>query len=292
MAALPQCAAWFASRSWWAGTVAVMTASRAVESIARDLEAEFRRLPAGTRLPSEQMLAERFGIGRGAARGIIDGFRRRGLVRRRPGAGTFWHAEPEVLTSATGVPSFSAWVQGRGDRPGTQLRRCASRRATNLEREYLGLDAGSTVWVVQRRFCVNDVPTGFATSVLPQTSLPALHRAVADVGSIYQTLQGRYGLRVSRKWQRVRAALPPAEVGAALGPSEAAELWLVESLNVAAGGRPIEYARTYIRADYASPSVASPSAASPSVASRPLAVVSRSHGSPATSRRPLPGVRR
>ncbi len=237
-----------------------MTASRAVESIARDLEAEFRHLPPGTRLPSEQMLAARFGIGRGAARGIIDGFRRRGLVRRRPGAGTFWHAEPEVLTSATGVPSFSAWVHGRGDRPGAQLRRCTSRRATKLEREYLGLDAGSTVWVVQRRLCVNDVPTGFATSVLPHTPLPALHRAVADVGSIYQALQGRYGVRVARKWQRVRPALPPLEVAAALGPSEDAEVRLVESLNVAATGRPVEYARTYIRADYAAPTFAASTA--------------------------------
>lgn len=236
-----------------------MTASRAVDSIARELEAEFRRLPAGSRLPSEQMLAERFGIGRGAARGIIDGFRRRGLVRRRPGAGTFWHAESEVLTYATGVPSFSAWVQGRGDRPETQLRRSASRRATKLEREYLGLDTGSTVWVVQRRFCVNDLPIGFATSVLPQTPLPALHRAVADVGSIYQTLQGRYGLRVARKWQRVRPALPPPEVGAALDPSEHVRLCLVESLNAAATGRPVEYARTYIRTDYAAPSFTAPS---------------------------------
>jgi GntR family transcriptional regulator len=244
---------------------------RTLDATARELEAEFRLLPAGTRLPSEQMLADRFRIGRGAARGIIDGFRRRGLVRRRPGAGTFWLAEPEVMTSPTGVPSFSAWVRGRGDRPGSELRRCASRRATKLELEYLGLDAGSTVWVVQRRFCVNEVPIGFATSVLPQAPLPALHRTLADVGSIYQGLQGRYGLRVARKWQRVRPALPPAGVGAILGPSEDAELCLVESVNVAGGGRPIEYARTYIRADYAAPTSPSASSPTPTSASSPSA---------------------
>jgi DNA-binding GntR family transcriptional regulator len=218
-------------------------------SLAAQLEAEFSELPEGTRLPSDQMLADRFGIGRGTARGIIDGLQRRGLVRRARGAGTYWLGSCQVTVAPTTIPSFGIAVRQHGDRPGYQLLANGSRRAAKLERDYLRLAGGSTLWVVRRIFEVNGEPVGFASSVLPHASLPALNRSLDDAGSVYQTLRGRYGLRVRRGWQRVRQVEPPSAVRQALRPA-GGDIWLVESLNVTAGGQPIEYARTYIRAAY------------------------------------------
>ncbi len=227
-----------------------MTAPKTVALIVEQLETEFGELPAGTRFPSEQTLAERFGIGRGTARGIVDGFHRRGLVRRAASAGTFWVGAREINIVPTRIPSFGAWVRKRGDRPGYRLQANESRRAAKLEQDYLGLGSGSNVWVVQRTFEVNDKPIGFASSVLPHAPLPALNKSVEDVGSVYQTLRGRYGLTVRRGWYRARAVQPPLAVQDAMELSEHEDVWLVESLNETSLGRPIEYARTYMRAAY------------------------------------------
>jgi DNA-binding GntR family transcriptional regulator len=227
-----------------------VTARKTVAFIVEQLEAEFGELPAGTRFPSEQTLAERFGIGRGTARGIVDRFHRRGLVRRAASAGTFWLGAREINIVPTSIPSFGAWVRQRGDRPGYRLKANESRRAAKLEQDYLGLGSGSTVWVVQRTFEVNDEPIGFASSVLPHAPLPAMNKSVEDVGSVYQTLRGRYGLTVRRGWHRVRAVQPPLAVRNAMQSGEDEDVWLVESLNETALGQPIEYARTYMRAAY------------------------------------------
>jgi GntR family phosphonate transport system transcriptional regulator len=228
-----------------------VTQRRTVASISAQLEAEFGELPAGTRLPSEQTLAERFDIGRGAARGIVDGFQRRGLIRRAASAGTYWLGSREITIAPNSIPSFGAAVRKRGDRPGYQLLANQSRRAAKLEQDYLGLGAGSTLWVVRRLFEVNGEPVGFASSVLPHAPLPALDRSLEDVGSVYQTLGGRYGLTVRRGWQRIRRVQPPPAIRDAMRLTEDHDdIWLVQSLNETTAGQPIEYARTYIRADY------------------------------------------
>ncbi|WP_405401910.1 FadR/GntR family transcriptional regulator [Paracoccus sp. Ld10] len=45
--------------------------------------------PPGTRMPSERMLAVDYGVARGTLRAALDLVEARGLIRRRPGAGSF-----------------------------------------------------------------------------------------------------------------------------------------------------------------------------------------------------------
>jgi len=66
----------------------VSTSTRYLE-IADRLAAELVGCAPGTRVASEPELADRFGVGRAAARSALQELERRLLVRRVQGAGTF-----------------------------------------------------------------------------------------------------------------------------------------------------------------------------------------------------------
>jgi DNA-binding FadR family transcriptional regulator len=72
------------------------------EQVADHLIAEIRqgRLPAGTRLPGERDLAQRFGVGRASVREALGALQVRGVVETRPGAGSFVAVDARERLSA------------------------------------------------------------------------------------------------------------------------------------------------------------------------------------------------
>lgn len=212
------------------------------------LRAEWQQLLAGSRLPSDRTIAERFGIGRGVVGGIMAELEREGLVRRQRGAGTYWLGSPEMVSAAT-VPSFSVKMRNGGVTPGFTRVSHEARRVAAIERELLELPANSMVWKIQRIFTVDDVPVGFATSILPVRDFTALPAEQESYGSLFETLRRRYHVGPVRVWKRRRPTEAPRFVGEALGLRQPVPFRLEESLNRAVDGTPIEYARTYMRDD-------------------------------------------
>jgi len=230
-------------------TLLGMTARETVNRVAQQLREEFALLEPGARVPSEHALAERFHLGRGVIHGVLADFERRGLVRRERGAGTRWLGLDEQSHYSHPLPSFRDAVRVSGHEPGYRLIAVDSRRAVKSEQELLDLPANSLVWRVQRILSIDDVPVGFATSVLPLRALPRWPAEFESHGSIYETLLRRYGVASTRGWNRKRRIDAPDFVGTALSLDEPVPFRLAESLNVASDGRPVEYARSFMRAD-------------------------------------------
>ena len=65
--------------------------------------------PPGSRIPSETVLARRYGIGRPTARQAVDVLVRKGLVKRRRGAGTFVCEKAEAVDLFSLVGTTSAF---------------------------------------------------------------------------------------------------------------------------------------------------------------------------------------
>lgn len=227
-------------------------ANTSAVGIAAVLRSEWDPLPAGSRLPSDRALADRFGIGHGVVARAMADLARQGLVRRRRGAGTFWIGSVEEIAPTT-LPSFSAWMVRRGVTPGWRLIGHEARRVASTERAYLELRANSVVWQVRRVFTLDDVPVGVGTSVLPAKDLVGLPAELASYGSLFETLTRRYGLQPTRSWKRTRRAEAPLFVSEALGVRDPVPTRLEESLNRSTDGRPLEYARTFLRDDHLSP---------------------------------------
>lgn len=222
-----------------------------VSAIVICLREEWRLLPAGTRLPSDRELAERHAVGRGVIAGVMNSLQRQGFVRRRSGAGTYWLGEGEAL--ADSIPSFSHWARTGGGNPGWQLVGQEADRVAALEREYLRLPKSTRVWRIRRVFTLNGIPAGFATSVLPVRDTPALPVELDLYGSIFQTFRRRYRVDVVREWHRRRSADAPDFALRALGLRAPTPFELEESVNRAADGAPVEYARTFLRRDVLEP---------------------------------------
>lgn len=226
-----------------------MRVGETTSRVAQQLQDELRVLPVGERVPSEQALADRFHVGRGVIHGILTGFERRGFVRRDRGAGTRWLGFGEFADASGSLPSFRATVRANGHEAGFRGVDVRPRRAVKGECDLLEIPANSLVWKVQRVFTINDVPVGFATSVLPFRAFPALPSELDSYGSIYETLRRRYGLTVRRAWKQQRAVNPPAFVGEALLLENPVPFRFVESLNRDTDGSSVEYARSFMRND-------------------------------------------
>ena len=232
-------------------TVLVMTTvqQHAYLDIADQLADELASAPIGDPVPSEHALAARFEVSRPTARAALQELERRYLVRRVRGLGTFRRGRITYVISASTPPSFHESVRRAGATATTHLLGCSARRVVDRERRNLCAEAGTAVWVVERLFDVNGETAGFATSVLLHQPLPGLARALADDGSLFTTLQRRYGIRLVRSSYRLSFDVPSQAIADHLTGGDRGPLWLAESVNRSHEGKPIEYSRTYLRPD-------------------------------------------
>lgn len=230
------------------GIVRFMTARLTTAMIAELMRSEWSSLPNGTRLPSDRALADQFDVSHGVIGRIMADMERQGFVRRQPGSGSYWLGNVEAVPTNT-PPSFAHAMRKAGLTPGSMLVGHETRRVATTERTLLDLPANSVVWRLQRVLTIEDIPVGFATSVLPARDLRALPAELDSYGSLFETLRRRYLLDPVRMWKRRRPVELPRFVGDALGLRGPVPARLEESVNRACDGPPIEYARTYMRTD-------------------------------------------
>jgi GntR family transcriptional regulator len=104
---------------------------------------------AGTRLPSEYELAERYSVSRGTIRQAFAALRADGVIASRRGA-------RRVVTGGTRVQSFgellsfSRWARAMGEVPGGRVIAMRRRPARPAEAERLALAAGAQVYHLTR----------------------------------------------------------------------------------------------------------------------------------------------
>lgn len=141
--------------------------------VADELRAEILRgdQKPGAKLPSENQLAERFGVTRATIRKGIALLRGDGLVTTHQGKGAFVRERPHVnLLStgavyrdrrATGVSNFNAEIAAQGRKANQIIRHVGETTASDEVASRLGVPAGSPVLVRSRLFMVDDNPMQF-----------------------------------------------------------------------------------------------------------------------------------
>jgi GntR family transcriptional regulator len=205
----------------------------------------------GAPIPSEAVLAGRFGVSQGTVRKAIDELAAENLLVRRQGKGTFVasHNDPRAfyrflrLTPDDGVPR-----QAR-----SEPLSCREQPADGPVAEALGLPPGAAVLAIERllRFDGEAV-------VLDEIFLPAdvfagltLESLQHAERSLYSILEDRFGVRMIRAEERLRAIAADAGAVARLGVTEGAPLLLVERVTYTYGDRPVEWRRgRYATAHY------------------------------------------
>ncbi len=104
---------------------------------------------AGTRLPSENELAERYSVSRGTIRQAFAALRADGVIASRRGARRVVIGGPRVQSFGE-LLSFSRWARALGEEPGGRVISLQRQPARPLQAERLALSPGAPIYELTR----------------------------------------------------------------------------------------------------------------------------------------------
>ncbi|WP_112311601.1 phosphonate metabolism transcriptional regulator PhnF [Pseudogemmobacter bohemicus] len=216
------------------------------KGIAETLAAEIAQghFPTGARLPTEAELSVRFGVNRHTVRHALADLAGRGLVHARRGAGVFVLGRPTDYPLGRRVRFHQAMESG-GRLPSKALTRCETRPSDAKEAAALGLVAGDPVLVVEGVSSADGQPLAVFRSVFPAGRLPGLAAALEGESSITRGLAAVGVADYTRASTRLSARAANAMVALALQIPEDAPVLRSTSVNIDAGGVPVEYGITW-----------------------------------------------
>lgn len=184
-----------------------MTEVHKYERIRDEIIAMTRASAPGSRIPTEKELAAKFGVSAMTVRRALQILTVQGLLEGVPGRGTFV-ANPRVTKLVNTSRSFSEALRSSGRRPGAQLVSAALRPAGDgVEIGFFPPACTDMVVELQRIRMADGVPIGFETAVLNGRLLPGLLGHDLS-GSLYETIEKKYGLEVVRTRIVVSSRLP------------------------------------------------------------------------------------
>jgi len=201
------------------------------------------KLKPGMRIAGENELARTFGVSRVTIRAALDIVEGKGLVIRRPGAGTFV-ALPRLHHDLTVLESLFVQFTKQGIHASTRLleyRWSAIDPQTARDLPYSEAMKLSRLWLIGR------VPFAVTHSYLhPATR--AISYAEAERQPGYRMLEG-LGLHIARADLRLGAERPKKAIAQVLGLSLTDPILVLQRTSYAKTGEPLEHTTCYCRSD-------------------------------------------
>ena len=205
-------------------------------------------LSVGDRLPPERELSETLGVNRLTLRRALRELEGRGLVRRRPGLGTFV-AEPKIERQAGWLVSFTRGLKQRGYTPGARLLSIDTRPVDALQARDLRLPVSAMVYVVVRLRTMNAEPVLLEHYTLAQQRFAGLERFDLETRSLFEVLETEFGVSLARARQSLEPIIAGPQEADLLGIAPGAPLMLEHRLSFDARDQPVELGRDVYRGD-------------------------------------------
>lgn len=193
----------------------------------------------GTRLPTEAVLAARFGVNRHTVRRAMEELEARGLIRVEQGRGSF--VAEDVLDYPLGPRTrFSETVLRQNREPKGRILRLAEVPADAQVSKALGLRRGRSVVLAERLGLANGRPVVIGAHWFSAQRFPGIAAMLAEDPSITAAL-ARCGVPdYRRQVTRITARMPTPEESELLQQSRARPVLVTEAVNVDGTGAPIE----------------------------------------------------
>lgn len=205
----------------------------------------------GEVIPSEQELAVRFSVSQGTVRKAIDEMAADNLLVRKQGKGTYVasHNDPRALFR------FLRLVPMDGDlsHPQSVPLDCWRAKAGQEASRILGIDPGAPIIIMRRLLRFGSKPVVIDEIYLPGEVFQGLSLEVLQnwSGSLYSLFETRFGLRMIRAQERIRAVAADRSAAETLKVVEGTPLLSVERVTYTYGDRPVEWRRgLYSTADH------------------------------------------
>jgi len=164
------------------------------------------RLARGAALPPERHLADLLGLSRMTVRRALEGLVQVGLVEPRRGAGNFVRSEG-LDQQIERLASFSGELARAGYQVGSLVISFEQFPAGAVVARSLAVEPGTTILRLLRLRTLSGEPFELQDAYLPPRFLPLSIVDVTQSGSLYEALDGQFGVRPLRAVQTVGARL-------------------------------------------------------------------------------------
>ncbi|HES76486.1 MAG TPA: phosphonate metabolism transcriptional regulator PhnF [bacterium] len=222
--------------------------SHVYRQIAKTLETEIKqRYRTGDALPSEVVLATRFGVNRHTLRHAVDVLIEAGIVERRHGSGTFVLGLIDYAINAK--TRFTEQLEGSGFHTDTEVLHHFIAPASSGVARRLNLSENEDVVFIETRRRADGFPFCIVSHFFPARDYAAPLSHYTG-GSLHGFLAEHLNLRLRRTESLVTATLPQGDDAQLLSMPNNSPVLRVKSLNVSEDtDQPVEYALTRFRAD-------------------------------------------
>jgi GntR family transcriptional regulator len=207
---------------------------------------------AGSRLPTEAELIRLYGVGRITVRQALAALAKDGLIERKRRRGTIvterksrrrafderidlTGALDEIIAAEAGA-TFKVIEMNRVE-------------ADPQEAELFGLGTGEPLYRVKRLGLRDGKPRNLTLDYLPAEIGEKLIPEELSAGSLLQTLETRFGLKLKSATQRISAALADPYLAKLLDLRVGSPMLSIERAVYASGALPVEFSQTLSGAD-------------------------------------------
>jgi GntR family phosphonate transport system transcriptional regulator len=202
----------------------------------------------GHKLPTEAVLAARFGVNRHTVRQAMGALADEGIVHARRGAGVFVAMKPTDYPIGRRV-RFHQNLTAAGRTPAKEVLLLETRTAHASEADALQLETGAVVHVYEGLSLVENTPIALFRSVFPAERLPDMLIHLRHDPSVTAALAQSGVADYTRASTRVNAKLATVTQALHLRIAEHAPILRTISVNADPDGRPVEVGRTWFAAD-------------------------------------------
>lgn len=199
----------------------------------------------GDLIPSESELAVRFGVSQGTVRKAIDEMAAENLLVRRQGKGTFVasHNDPRSFFRFLRIGANEGELKPLKSIP----IECWRAKAGSDVARTLALEPGAPIIIVRRLLRFGNEPAVFDEIYLPGDLFADLTLDVLKAGgmSLYSLFETKFGVRMIRADERLRAVSADRLSSGLLQVPEGSPLLLVERVTFTYADKPVEWRRGF-----------------------------------------------
>ena len=197
----------------------------------------------GQAIPSEQELAARCSVSQGTVRKAIDEMAADNLLVRKQGKGTYVasHNDPRALFRFLRLVP----VDGELSSPQSIPLDCWRAKAGQEASRMLAIEPGAPIIIVRRLLKFASKPVVIDEIYLPGEVFQGLTAETLQGwnGSLYSLFESRFGVRMIRAQERIRAVAADRGASEALKLPEGTPLLSVERVTYTYGDKPVEWRR-------------------------------------------------